>query len=38
VFATLCVVGIVAHVVTTVFFAGYVADGREIYWCHLAEW
>ena len=38
VFAALCVAGIAAHVVTTVFFAGYVADGREITWWHLAEW
>ena len=30
--------GIVAHVITTVLFAGYVADGREIYWWHLTEW
>jgi len=38
VFAALCVVGIIAHVITTVFFAGYVADGREIYWWHLTDW
>lgn len=36
--AALFVIGLAAHVVTTVFFAGYVADGREIYWWHLARW
>jgi len=38
VFALLFGLGIVAHVVTTVFFAGYVADGREVYWWHLTAW
>ena len=38
VLAVLFVVGLLAHVVTTVFFAGYVADGREIYWWHLTQW
>lgn len=36
--AALFIVGIIAHVVTTVFFAGYVADGREIYWWHITAW
>lgn len=36
--AVLFVVGLLAHVITTVFFAGYVADGREIYWWHLTRW
>ena len=36
--AGLFVIGILAHVVTTVFFAGYVADGREVYWWHVARW
>jgi len=36
--AMLFVIGLAAHVVTTVFFAGYVADGREIYWWHLTAW
>ena len=36
--AVLFIIGIVAHIITTVFFAGYVADGREIYWWHLASW
>ncbi len=36
--AGLFIVGLFAHVITTVFFAGYVADGREIYWWHLTKW
>ncbi len=36
--AALFIVGLLAHVVTTVFFAGYVADGREVYWWHLTQW
>jgi len=36
--AFLFVAGIVAHVVTVTFFAGYVAAGRPITWWHLAEW
>lgn len=30
--------GLVTHVVVVTFFAGYVAEGREIYWWHLAAW
>ena len=30
--------GLVVHVVVVTFFAGYVAEGREIYWWHLAAW
>jgi hypothetical protein len=30
--------GLAIHVITVTFFAGYVAEGREIYWWHLAEW
>jgi hypothetical protein len=30
--------GLILHVVLVTFFAGYVADGREIYWWHLAAW
>ena len=30
--------GVVIHVITVTFFAGYVADYGEIYWWHLAEW
>ncbi|MDH3375829.1 MAG: hypothetical protein OEQ39_02550 [Gammaproteobacteria bacterium] len=36
--AAMFIVGLLAHVVTTVFFAGYVADGREIYWWHITKW
>ncbi len=36
--AALFVIGLFAHVVTTVFFAGYVAEGRDIYWWHLTDW
>ena len=32
------VAGLVIHIVTVTFFAGYVADGWKIYWWHLAEW
>ena len=31
------VAGLLVHVVTATFFAGYVADGREIDWWHLAR-
>ncbi|HMM54271.1 MAG TPA: hypothetical protein PKC23_04535 [Candidatus Desulfobacillus sp.] len=30
--------GVLVHVVTVTFFAGYVADGGAITWWHLAEW
>jgi hypothetical protein len=32
------VAGLVIHVVTVTFFAGYVADGGAITWWHLAAW
>lgn len=32
------IAGLLIHVVTVTFFAGYVADGGEITWWHLAEW
>ena len=32
------VAGLIIHVVTVTFFAGYVADGGPITWWHLAEW
>jgi hypothetical protein len=32
------VAGLFIHVITVTFFAGYVADGGEITWWHLAEW
>lgn len=30
--------GLLTHAVVVTFFAGYVAEGREIYWWHLAAW
>ena len=30
--------GIVVHVVTVTFFAGYVADGGPIHWWHVTAW
>ncbi len=28
----------VIHVITVTVFAGYVADGRAVYWWRIAEW
>lgn len=36
--ALLFLVGLIVHVVTVTFFAGYVADGGPITWWHLADW
>lgn len=36
--ALLFLLGIVVHVVTVTFFAGYVAGDDTIYWWHLATW
>lgn len=36
--AGLFVIGLVIHVITVTFFAGYVADGGEIHWWHLTKW
>ncbi len=36
--ALLFVLGVVIHVATVTFFAGYVADGGEVYWWHLTQW
>ncbi|MBI4183182.1 MAG: hypothetical protein HY521_04185 [Proteobacteria bacterium] len=36
--AWLFVAGLVVHIVTVTFFAGYVAGGGEVYWWHLAAW
>ena len=36
--AALFIFGLVAHVVTVTFFAGYVAAGQPVTWWHLAEW
>lgn len=30
--------GLVMHIFVVLFFAGYVADGREIYWWHITDW
>jgi hypothetical protein len=38
VLAYLFVLGVIMHVITVTFFAGYVADYGEITWWHLAEW
>lgn len=35
--AWLAVLGLLAHVVTTLFFAEFAAGGREIYWWHLRK-
>ena len=32
------VAGLVVHIVLVTFFAAYVAEGRDIYWWHLAAW
>ena len=31
-------VGLLVHVITVLFFAGYVADGANITWWHIADW
>ncbi|MBM3352334.1 MAG: hypothetical protein FJY47_02720 [Betaproteobacteria bacterium] len=36
--AALLVIGLLIHVVTVTFFAGYVADGGPITWWHLRAW
>ncbi len=36
--AYLFVLGLVIHVITVTFFAGYVADGGPITWWHLTSW
>lgn len=36
--AWLFVLGVIIHVITVTFFAGYVADGGPITWWHLAAW
>ncbi|HJM51825.1 MAG TPA: hypothetical protein QGF63_18540 [Alphaproteobacteria bacterium] len=30
--------GLIVHVVTVTFFAGYVADGGDVHWWHVAAW
>jgi len=36
--ALLFLLGLIVHIVTVTFFAGYVADGGPIHWWHLAAW
>lgn len=36
--AWLFLVGLIVHIVVVTFFAGYVAEGREIYWWHITKW
>lgn len=36
--AWIFVAGVIIHVITVTFFAGYVSDGGEITWWHLAAW
>lgn len=36
--AWLFLAGLILHVIMVTFFAGYVAEGRDIYWWHLAAW
>jgi hypothetical protein len=36
--ALVFVLGLLTHVLTVTFFAGWVAQGRAIYWWHLAAW
>jgi hypothetical protein len=28
----------IIHIIVVTFFAGYVADGGEIYWWHVTAW
>ena len=30
--------GLILHILMVLFFAGYVADGRDIYWWHVTDW
>ena len=32
------VAGLIGHILVVTLFAGYVAEGGEIYWWHLADW
>jgi hypothetical protein len=36
--AGIFIAGLITHIVVVTFFAGYVAEGRDIYWWHLAAW
>lgn len=36
--AGIFVAGLLTHIVVVTFFAGYVAEGRDIYWWHVTAW
>jgi len=36
--AWLFLAGLITHIVVVMFFAGYVAEGRSIYWWHVTAW
>ena len=36
--STAFLLGLMIHIVTTIFFAGYVAEDRHIYWWHITKW
>ena len=36
--STAFLLGLIIHIVTTIFFAGYVAEDRHIYWWHITKW
>jgi len=36
--AWLFLAGMIIHIIVVTFFAGYVADGSEIYWWHVTAW
>ena len=36
--ALLFLLGLIIHVITVTFFAGYVADGGDIHWWHISDW
>lgn len=38
VLSVLFVIGLVAHILTVLFFAGYVAGDRTVYWWHFTAW
>ena len=38
VLSTLFLIGLAVHVILVTLFAGWVADGGEVYWWHIARW
>jgi len=36
--AWLFLAGMIIHIIVVTFFAGYTADGGEIYWWHITAW